>query len=244
MFNKIVPIVEKDHKDLKIKQIDDFSFVKNTHLASIMCHEFSRAASTYPIVFLEDKKNDQFKPVVMLGLEEGENLFIEDNKWVASYIPAIIRRYPFALVKAEEENRYVICIDEESQFLDKKEGEALFNEDGSASEIIEKVKKYLSELQAMESFTEEFCKYMKAENMFTPLNMKVKVKNEVKNIAGAYVINEERFNQLNNDKFTELREKNYIALIYSHLSSLGQIERLLTFKNKEENSIEKVEERF
>ena len=61
-------------------------------------HEFARAAAVYPIVFVEDKTKDAFRPVTLLGLDAGENLFVsESGKWEASYIPAIIRRYPFAL---------------------------------------------------------------------------------------------------------------------------------------------------
>jgi len=244
MFKNIKPITVKDHKNTKIKSIDNFDFVKDIHLASVMVHEFSRAASTYPIVFLEDKTTDQFRPVVMLGLSEGENLFVENGKWKASYIPAIIRRYPFALSKTGEDNRYVICIDQDSQFVNETEGQAIFNEDGTGSEVIDRVKKYLTELQQMEAFTEAFCKEMKSENMFTPLNMKVKVGNEIKNVGGAYVINEERFNSLNDEKFMELRKKQYIPVIYSHLSSLAQIERLLGFKDKTHTETKMIEDRF
>ena len=244
MFKKIVPITIKDHKNTKVKSIDNFDFVKNIHLASVMVHEFSRAASTYPIVFLEDKVNDQFRPVVMLGLQEGENLFVQDGKWSASYIPAIIRRYPFALSKTGEDNRYVICIDQDSEFINETEGQALFNEDGTGSEVIDRVKKYLTELQQMEIFTEEFCKTMKHENMFTPLNMKVRVGDEIKNVGGAYVINEERFNSLSDEKFVELRKKQYLPVVYSHLSSLAQIERLLGFKDKSHTVTETIEDRF
>jgi len=244
MFKKIVPITEKSHKNTKVKSIDNFDFVKDIHLASLMVHEFSRASSTYPIVFLEDKTSDQFKPVVMLGLQEGENLFVKDGKWQASYIPAIIRRYPFALSKTKEDDKYVICIDQDSEFINEDEGQAIFNEDGTGSEVIERVKKYLTELQQMEMFTEQFCKTMKEENMFTPLNMKVKVGNEVKNVGGAYVINEERFNSLSDEKYIELRQKQYNPIIYSHLSSLSQIERLLGFKDKNHLITEKIEDRF
>ena len=244
MFKSIVPITIKDHKNVKIKSIDNFDFVKEIHLASVMVHEFSRAASTYPIVFLEDKVNDQFRPVVMLGLQEGENLFVEDGKWNASYIPAIIRRYPFALSKTPEDNKYVICMDQDSEFVNEDEGQAIFNEDGTGTEVIDRVKKYLTELQQMEVFTEAFCKEMKTENMFTPLNMKVRVGNEIKNVGGAYVINEERFNTLSDDKFVDYRKKQYLPVIYSHLSSLAQIERLLGFKDKSHVVTEKIEDRF
>jgi len=68
--------------------------------------------------------------------------------------------------------------------------------------------------------------------MFTPLNMKVRIGNEMRNITGAYILNEERFNSMSDEKFLEMRVKKYIPVIYSHLSSLSQIERLLNFKDK------------
>jgi hypothetical protein len=185
-------------------------------------------------VFVEDKQNDIFKPVVLFGFEEGENLFIDDeNKWQSSYIPAIIRRYPFALAKTDEDGRFSVCIDEESEFVNETEGQDLFDSEGKAAEVMERVKKYLAELQQMDTFTEEFCKFLSQKNMFTPLNMKVKVGNEIKNITGAYIINEERLNALSDETFLDMRTKKYIPVIYSHLSSLSQIERLMSFKDKQ-----------
>ena len=156
---------------------------------------------------------------------------------MASYVPAIIRRYPFALAKTDEDGKFTICVDEESGLLDDEDGQEIFTKDGEASPLVEKVKKYLGELQQMESFTDEFSTYLKQNNMFTPLNMKVKFKDEVKSINGVYVINEERLISLSNEKYLEFREKQYIPAIYSHLSSLSQIERLLGFKDEKNSDV-------
>ena len=212
MFKSIAPITIEKHKNVKVKQIDNFDFAKNVNMASIMVHEFSRAASIYPIVFVEDKEKDMFKPVALFGFEEGENLFVDENsKWKSSYVPAIIRRYPFALANTE---------------------------------VMERVKKYLAELQQMDAFTDEFCKFMVSKNMFTPLNMKIRVSNEIKNISGAYIINEERLNTLSDETYLEMRTKKYIPVVYSHLSSLSQIERLMGFKDEELTVTETLSEHF
>lgn len=237
MFKSIVPITLERHGKKKIKAIENFEFAKNVNMASIMVHEFSRAASVYPIVFVEDQRKDQFRPVVLLGLEEGENLFIQDDKWQASYIPAIIRRYPFALAKTKEEGRFTVCIDEQSNLVNETEGQALFDDNGEPTELMNRVKRYLAQLQQMDQFTEDFCKYLAEKNMFTPLNMKVRIGNTLKNITGAYVVNEERLNSLSDEAFLEMRAKKYIPVAYSHLSSLSQIERLLSFKDKKTISV-------
>ena len=205
---------------------------------------FQERPSIYPIVFIED--GDNFKPVVLFGLEQGENLFVDsENKWKSSYIPAIIRRFPFALAKVGDGDQYTVCIDQDSEYVNNSdEGEHLFNEDGTPSESIERVKKYLAELQQMDVFTTEFANYCQEKNLFTPLNMKVRVKTEMKNISGAYVVNEERLNTLSDDTFLEMHKKRYLSIIYAHLNSLAQIERLLSFKDESLSSIDKVEDRF
>jgi hypothetical protein len=236
MFKDIVAITKEKHAGKKVKELSDFNFASQLNIASVMVHEFSKAASIYPIVFIEDKENDKFRAVALLGLDSGENLFVKDGKWQASYIPSIIRRYPFALAKTEQDDRYTICIDESSGLINDDEGQELLDKDGNSSELIEKVKKYLGELQQMDFFTEDFVQFLKENNMFTPLNMKVKYNQEIKSINGAYVVNEERLNSLSDEKYLEFKNKHYIAAIYSHLSSLSQIERLLGFKD--ENTIQ------
>lgn len=227
MFKKLAPVTKDAHKKLKIQPIDNFNFAKEFHIASVMAHEFVRAASVYPIVFIEDA-NNEFRPVAMMGLEVGKNLFIDDEgKWQASYVPAIIRRYPFALAKAGDEGQFTVCLDEEASILSEKgDGNPLFDKDGEPTEVIENVKKYLSELQQMEVFTTNFCTFLKENNLFTPLNMRVVADEKLKNITGCYVVNEERLNNLSDSSFLDIKSKRYLPAIYAHLVSLAQIERL------------------
>ena len=232
MFQKVVPINRERHASKKIKQATGFGFASGFHLAYVTIHEFARAAAIYPIVFLEDKEADEFRPVVLLGLEAGENLFVAtDGKWQASYVPAIIRRYPFALSRTEEQDRFTICIDEDSELVNDAEGAALFDDKGEPTEVIENVKRYLAELQQMDVITRDFCKYMAEHNMFTPLNMRVRDTDRVKNITGCYVINEERLNNLSDERHLELRTKRYLPAVYAQLISLAQIERLVTLRS-------------
>ena len=231
MFKQVVPINQQRHANKKIKEVTGFGFSSNFHIAYVTTHEFVRASAIYPLVFIEDKDKDQFRPVALLGLDAGENLFVDaDGKWQASYIPAIIRRYPFALSQAEGD-RYLVCIDEESELVSETEGTSLFNENGEPTEVIENVKRYLSELQQMDIVTQDFCKFLAAHNLFVPLNMRVRQADKFKNISGCYVINEERLNNLSDELFLELRNKRYLPAVYAHLTSLAQVERLVGLKD-------------
>jgi hypothetical protein len=168
-----------------------------------------------------------------MGLESGENLFIgTQGVWSASYIPAMIRRYPFALSKGEQEGRFVVCVDEASSLLSDTEGAPLFDEQEKPTQVIENVKRYLSELQQMDHMTLEFSRFLRDHNLLTPLNMRVNTSDQVKNISGCFVISEERMNELSDDVFKTLREKRYLPAMYAHLISLPQIERLVQLKKE------------
>ena len=236
MFEQVVPINKERHAKTKVRLSSDFRFAAKFHLAYLTMAEFVRAASTYPVVFLEDKANDEFRPVALLGLDAGENLFVDaQGQWSASYIPAIIRRYPFALSKSDDADRYVVCVDEASDLINENEGSPLFDESGNPTQVIENVKTYLGELQQMDQLTREFTQFLVHNNLLTPLNMRVNAADQVKSITGSYVINEERLTNFSDDKFLEVRHKRYLPAIYAHLLSLPQIERLVSLKKPVQN---------
>ena len=232
MFENVVPVNKHVHAHKKIREISSFEFASNLHIAYVTMQEFTRTASIFPIVFLEDKEKDEFRPVALLGLQPGQNLFVDSTgKWLASYVPAIIRRYPFALVPSND-GQYVVCIDEASSLVSDTDGAALFDAAGSPTQVIENVKRYLSELQQMEVLTREFCGFLAEHNMFTPLNLQVLENGNVKKIAGCYVINEERLNNLSDELFLAIKNKRYLPAVYAHLISLGQTERLVKLQDE------------
>jgi hypothetical protein len=233
LFQKVVPVNKDRHAKKKVKDISSFAFASKFHIAYVTMQEFARAASIFPIVFLEDKEKDEFRPVVLLGINAGENLFVDsDGKWQASYVPAIIRRYPFALTPSGKDGQYVVCIDEESPLVSDTEGAPLFDDNGEPTQVIDNVKLYLAELQQMDALTSDFSKFLSEHNMFTPLNMRVRDNDKVKNISGCYVINEERLNNLSDDRFLEIKNKRFLPAIYAHLISLAQTERLVKLQDE------------
>ena len=237
MFQQMVPVSLERHKSKKVLNTAGFEYASEFHIAYVTMHEFARACAIYPIVFLADKTNG-YRSVALMGLQNGENLFIgKQGSWNASYIPAMIRRYPFALSKGAQEGRFVVCVDEASALLSDTDGAALFDDDGKPTQVIENVKRYLSELQQMDLMTQDFIKFLEAHDLLTSLNMRVNTSEQVKNITGCFVIHEERFNNLSDALFSELRKKKYLPAIYAHLLSLPQIERLVQMKNERSQTL-------
>ena len=227
MFENVVAIHSQTHAQTRVKEITDFTFARGVHLAYVALGEFARAGAIYPIVFVEDSARDEFRPVALLGLRPNENLFVDaSGTWQAAYVPAVIRRYPFALLRSEQEGQFVVCLDADSDRISVTEGAPLFGPDGAPSVALENAKRYLTELHQLEMVTSAFCAWCKEQNMFTPLNVRVQGAQGANDLTGCYAINEERLNRLSDERFLEMRTRGYLAGIYAHLLSLSQMDRL------------------
>jgi len=232
MFDRLVPVSRDQHINSRIRPVEGFAFARSFHLASLAMQEFVRASAFYPIVFLDDREREAFRPVALLGLESGENLCIEaDGAWLrGAYIPGIIRRYPFALANTDQSDEFAVCVDEASGLLNASDGLPLFDASGAPTETLENVKRFLGELQQMDTLTVQFSAFLAKHNLLRPLNLRVRVAGAARDIAGSYVVNEERLDALNDSVFIEMRALRYLQPIYSHLSSLPQIDRLVRLK--------------
>ncbi len=232
MFERLVPVNREQHGHLRIRPSIGFGYSRGFHLASLAMQEFLRASASYPIVFLDDRERDAFRPVALLGVEPGENLYLEnDGAWLrGAYIPGILRRYPFALADTERSDEYAVCVDAGSGLLSEEEGLALFNPDGTPADTLENVKRFLGELQQMDALTLQFTAFLVRHNLLRPLNMRVQIAGVPRDISGSYVVNEERLDALNDSVFIEMRALRYLQPLYAHLSSLPQIDRLVRLK--------------
>ena len=231
MYKKIVPLNSKLHSGKKIKPLGSFKFAEKQNIASLIIGEFYRTAGIYPIVFV--KTGDMFMPFALLGFKQGENLFIDENgQWKASYIPAVIRRYPFVLGKTEKRDDMMLCIDEESGMLSDDEGEALFDAEGKPSKIVENAREFLTEVHRSGEFTNKFAKELTDRELLSPLEIKITEAGETMNVAGCLAVNEKRFNELDDEDFLKLRKMGALPLIYAHLLSLNQLNELIQMKQK------------
>jgi len=227
MFRQLVALNSTRHASLRVREQAGFSFAAQVHMASLMQAEMVRAAAAYPIVFVEDRDSDGFRPMALFGLREGENVFVAaDGRWLGSYIPAVIRSYPFALSRVHPDGRPAVCIDAASELVSLTEGAALFDASGAATPALEEARGYLSQLRQMQLVTNAFCRALAERNLFTPFSIRVRRGDDTLEVDGCYVVNEERLDGLPDDRLSGLRQPGWLASLYAHRVSLEQIERL------------------
>jgi hypothetical protein len=226
-YEKPVLLNREAHKAKKIAPSGSFAFAGKANSLYMAGVEFIEACKEYPIVFTQVGQG-KIVPVAMLGLREGENLFVgADGKWSAGYVPAFVRRYPFVLAELEGQQMGV-CIDEGYAGLNEKDGEALFDNKGNNTPFLQNALDFLNRYQVEYMRTERFCQRLKDMGLLMEMNAKADLFDGTSfMVNGLMVVDERKLLQLTDAQALELYRSGELSWIYAHLVSLSNLNRLV-----------------
>lgn len=235
----IVAIKKEQHQNLKVASQRDLSHVASQHIAPINVREFSQASTSYPIVLIKDPGSERYRTVVMLGLEAGENLYHEEKKWQAIYIPHSISMVPFSLgLDPDKEKTLTACIDLDSAFVGEDKEQALFDAEGNDTDYFKGIQEQLGRLYDNEVANENFVKILLENDLLQELELNVAFNNEEKKkLVGIFGINEEKLHGLSDEKALEFYKSGLFMPIHAMLASAGQVNRLAQLRNSSDNPL-------
>lgn len=206
------------------------SFCRKLNAMALSFSEFIIASRDYPIVFSTAGDGQSFAPLVVLGLANEQNLFVNsEGEWAAdTYLPAFVRRYPFCISKVyvdgTPQSDKVVCVDK--AYLDPG-GIALFDKAGQPGPQWAGREKLLSEYEADLDLTAQMCAIFTRLELFAPFTMQVnEAGRQALALQGMYRIDEAKFLTLKAGNHKALVEKGLMGCIYAHLFSLANFARL------------------
>jgi hypothetical protein len=225
-YEQVASLNAAKHGQMKLKPLTDYGFAAKTNSVPIVGGEFGEVAKEYPIAFVKSA-DDSFLPVALLGLRDNENLFVDaTGAWNARYIPAFVRRYPFVPAELNQE-RTVVCIDEQAKCLQTHEGEALFVE-GKPGLLIQNVLNLLQDYQRQARRMAETTKQLVALDLLVERNAQIALnQGDNFNLNGIHVVDEARLLALASEPAMKLLTAGELGLIYAHLFSLSNLNRLM-----------------
>ena len=227
-YQKPVLLDRATHRGAKIKLRDaNFEFSRQTNSVPVAALEFARAATEYPIVFA-GPSTDRLMPVVVLGLRNNENLFVDvTGKWANGYIPAFIRRYPFVLAERNNGQDFSVCIDTAFPGWEAPDGDPLFADTGAESPLLKNVLAFLGQYQGNIQHTQAFTGKLNELNLLVGREIRARdTKHQPLALRGFYAVDEAKLNALSNEQITELYRCGLLGLIHAHLISLGNVVKL------------------
>ncbi|WP_417760446.1 SapC family protein [Shewanella sp.] len=215
------------HADLKFKK-PSFEHVADQHLMPVSLHEVMYAATDVPVVFVKsNEETNEFQAVMMLGLKPQQNLRVKDGAWTGTYVPNVLRDFPLTVVlDPEQTDRVWFGVREESDQLSKEEGVALF-ENGEETPALKERREQVLRHFEQDQQSRAVLKFLAEKELLIQQTLTVEVKGEKRNINGIYLVDERKLAELSDEDYLDLRKKGLLGPIYSHLTSLNQIPRLV-----------------
>ncbi|MDP1968340.1 MAG: SapC family protein [Burkholderiaceae bacterium] len=225
-YEKPVLLNRDVHRHRRIAARSGFAFARGANSLPLACAEFNEACKAYAIVFTRET-GGKITPVVMLGLRERENLFVDaQGRWTAGYVPAFVRRYPFVLAELPD-RQMGVCIDEAHAGLNETEGEALFDADGRDTPFLTGALDFLNRYQIEHMRTAEFCQRLTGAGLLTPMNAQADLADGSRLLVSDFlVVDEKQLMALPDAKALALFRAGDLHLISLHLASLSNMQRL------------------
>lgn len=224
-YRELQPLNSVAHADWRLKS-GDVAFAAESPFVPIVAEEIAAAARSYPVVFA----GDTTQPVVILGLER-RNLFLDDDgRWAPdAYLPAYVRRYPFAFIHTPDPDGFVLAIDAGSERVDRSgsDGMALF-EDGKPSALTREALEFCKAVQIDAVATTLFTNALKAQDLLIDRRADATLPDGRKlGVDQFQIVDAEKFAALSDDVVLDWHRKGWLALVHFHLASLERFSVLL-----------------
>lgn len=228
-YGEIAPLQKSDRVLLPAAGTTP-DFCRSVNALALSFSEFNMAGRDYPIVFASADSGNSFAPVIVLGLADAQNLFIDEGgEWDrTAYVPAFARRYPFCIsrlvVEGEPRGDKVVCV--ATAYLDKQ-GAPLFDAAGEPTPQWQAAERLLQEYENDLDTTTRMCAAFKELDLFAPFTFQI-MQDEVPGLKlqGMHRIDEQKLKALKPVNHKALVARGLMGKIYAHFHSLENFARL------------------
>jgi len=217
LYERPEPLSVEAHGELGLKAERNFAFAAGCRVMPVAMTEFRSVQRHLPIIFTSAEEP---RPLAMVGLEEGRNLFVDaQGNWDADvYVPAYLRCYPFALAATGPE-QYALVIDRACDMIEENPTEPFFagrDPSPSTQAAIELCQNF----RVAREQTERFCAALKDLDLLTLQQAGKEQNGENVRLARYYAVDPARLENLDSDTLSGLMRDGSLAAIMAHLFSM------------------------
>ncbi len=203
-----------------------YAFSATTTVTPVLLEEVPHAVPSLPLVFTPQEQAGSFELMALLSLQPDLNLMTTpDGRWLGSYVPASLRRYPFKLVQQGKAN--LVCFDIDSGLLREDPGAGdrrFFDEQGEPSADLARTISFLEKCELSRQNTQRAVDALAKYELIQPWEVKVDKGNGViQAVQGLYRIDEQALAALNGRALSDLKKRNALMLAYGHLLSQHRV---------------------
>ena len=234
MYKNLVALDKIKHKTLKLSSIDSMSFANEMTHIPVTVNEVIMVGSVFPIVFSADEDTSL---ISLVSLGNGNLGVNEEGKWMSGYIPSFLRKYPFAFANsAENTEKKVVLIDEESSVFSRSKGKQLFKKSGEESDVLKNAVEILLSFEKQMHITKNVSKIILQSGILEDGSIAIGKGDDRKVLVNGFkVVNREKLYALSDDILADWVRKGIITLIEAHIKSLDTIQFLFNLEHQRQN---------
>jgi hypothetical protein len=229
-----------EHRDVRVRTEHGAAFGDAINQVTVFPTEFEELQRDYPIV-LRRNPDGTYYSVVLLGLDSGENLYLEGGAWRARHVPALLQRGPFSIglpgqgPNGEPLGEPMIHIDLDHPRISRTEGQPVFLSHGGNSPYLEHIAGVLRTIFAGVEVNKTIYAAFEDYELIDPVTIEIKL-NETRqyDVPDCYTISLERLMRLDGAALEKLHRADYLRAAIWVASSLANVRRLIEAKTARE----------
>ncbi|MDY0185759.1 MAG: SapC family protein [Desulfuromonadaceae bacterium] len=226
MYKKLIPLDPQAQQGKSLHPAEDYFFAARQMWIELAHSELSKALTALPLAFVVN--NEEVLLVAVMALQADKNNFVSaDGRWLTSYIPSRLRAWPYALVDhPQAAGKQLLCLEEKAIVPADEQHPALFNEDGSPGEELQKAIEFWQTLHQDTLTTRTVAKTLHTAGLLAPWELKVEIEGQETTINGFWRIEEERLKALSAEQLLTLRDNGALGLAYAQMFANEQMHKL------------------
>ncbi|MFO7764049.1 MAG: SapC family protein [Wenzhouxiangellaceae bacterium] len=227
------------HKNLRVKRTFRPGHGYDTSLARVFPDELLVLQNEYPLFLVKSRETGHFEPVALFGFSDGENLYLNEGRWDADYLPHSVERQPLLIgfqeqtVDGAPTQVPVVHIDLDHPGISESEGMPLFLPHGGESEWLERMTSILMAIHEGHKAIPAFSQTLVGMELIESVSLDLKFEDGSSQLLkGLHTIDEARLAALNGAALESLHKNGFLHAIYMMLASQPNLEKLIQRKNR------------
>ena len=220
--------ISERHGDVRlVPGIDLDAFAASNHV-TLGLHEITDAAADYPLVFMKDNNNGQFRLTALFGLSPGINAYLDGDFWQAVYLPQEVLTAPFRIAGQDQ----ALCINEASALVTTDAGDAQFDDDGNETPALLRIRIMLGKLEQGRTDADALIAALLPLGLVRPVSVTVHLVSEPPELVqGLYSISPLQLKAAPPDVLLDLHAHDFLGPIYTIIQSMTQFNRIRQLHN-------------
>lgn len=234
MSSNFLPLDANAHRLHGWRRSDNYLFAQVNAFSPLLIAELAHAIGHYPVAF-KARSDGGFQLVALLGMHEGENVFVEANgRWRSAYVPNHFRQYPFRLVRVQADDKQLTMLGfdlgsglyREVPIAERDE-QRFFDDEGQLHPWTQQLIHFLVESAKNVRITQQAVDALAAAKVLVPMALpKSESEDERPTLSGLYCISADALKVLPGTVLEILRDVQALELAYAQMFSMLRLKEL------------------